>query len=173
MHQNFSRKPLVSLVNTAIGLSFLFAASIALGSSTDAREYPVATGETSVTKQANSQHEHTLPSMFHKGFVYIKISINGQPDAWMILDTGSTFSMIDTTYANTIGLKLTPSAQAQETFGSMKADTFDTDTVHLRVGTEPEKAVLFQSITLGGMMGPDGAPAAGLLGHTFLEGNLS
>jgi predicted aspartyl protease len=123
----------------------------------------------STIKQVNNQHEHTLPSMFHKGFVYIKISVNHHPDAWMILDTGSTDSIIDTTYANTIALKLSPSAAAQETFGTTKADTFDTDTVHLRVGAEPEKVVFFQSIALG-MMGPDGVPAAGMLGHSFLEG---
>lgn len=108
--------------------------------------------------------------MFHNGFVYIKVTVNDHPDAWMILDSGSTESIIDTAYANTIGLKLTPSAEAQETFGPMKVDTFDTDTVRLRVGGEAERVVLFQSISLGGMMGPDGTAAAGLLGRTFLEG---
>ncbi|MEG3146218.1 retroviral-like aspartic protease family protein [Sphingomonas sp. RT2P30] len=146
------------------------AATPAFGSSIDAGKHIAATGDASVTKQVVDLHEHTLPSMFHKGFVYIKVSVNGHPGAWMILDTGSTESLIDTAYANAIGLKLTPSAEAQETFGSMKADTFDTDTVRLRVGVEMEKVVSFQSIALGGMMGPDGMAAAGLLGRTFLDG---
>jgi predicted aspartyl protease len=108
--------------------------------------------------------------MFHKGLVYIQVSINGHPGVWMILDSGSTDSIIDTAYANDIGLKLTPSPKEQGTFGTNKTDTFDTDTVHLGVGAEPERVVYFQSFTLGGMMGPNGIPAAGLLGHSFLVG---
>jgi predicted aspartyl protease len=123
-----------------------------------------------VAKQDTGRHEHILPSMFQKGFVYIKVSVNSHPDAWMILDTGSTYSMIDAAYAKAVGLKLTPSVEAQQTFGTTKTETFDTDTVHLRVGGEPEKVVVFQSIALG-MLGPNGTPVAGMLGHSFLEGH--
>ena len=169
MYRHFSGKSLISLAIASIGITLSLATSLAFGARADANEHSASASVVSATKQAISQHTHALPSMFHKGFVYIKISINGQPDAWMILDTGSTYSMIDTVYANSVGLKITPSAEAQETFGTTKAETFDTGTVHLRVGAEPEKVVFFQSIALG-MMGPNGVPAAGMLGHTFLEG---
>lgn len=169
MHRYLSRKSAISLTIASMGVTLCLAASPAFGSSIETGEHTAATGDASISKQVLSLHEHTLPSMFHKGFVYIKVSVNSHPDVWMILDTGSTESIIDTAYANAIGLKLTPSAKAQETFGTTKADSFETDTVHLRVGAELEKVVLFQSIALG-MMGPEGAPAAGMLGHTFLEG---
>lgn len=110
-----------------------------------------------------------LPSMFHQGFVYIKVSVNHRPEAWMILDSGSTASIIDKGYAEQIGLKLTPSAEPQATFGSSQPQNYDTDTVHLRVGQEQERVVGFESIALG-MAGPDGAPAAGMLGRTYLDG---
>jgi predicted aspartyl protease len=170
MHRHLSHKPPISFAIASIGLTLCLAASLVLGSPADADELTAAKGDASVTKQALSQHEHSLPAMFRNGFVYIKISINGHPEAWMILDTGSSESMIDTAYANAIGLKLTLSEDSAATFGTTKSETFNTDTVHLRVGVEPEKVVFFQSITLDGMMGPDGTPAAGLLGRTFLEG---
>jgi hypothetical protein len=90
----------------------------------------------------------------------------------MILDSGTTESILDAAYARRIGIKLTPSAVAQETFGTAKPDTFNTDAVRLRTGGEPEKVVYFESIGMGGMMGPDGVPAAGLLGRTFLDGKI-
>lgn len=121
---------------------------------------------------APAQRGHLLPSKFHKGFVYLKTSVNGHPDAWMILDSGTTESIIDAAYAKSVGIKLTPSAVAQESFGTTKPDTFNTDTVRLRAGGEPEAVVYFESIGLGGMKGPDGAPAAGLLGRTFLDGKI-
>lgn len=170
MYRYFSQKSLASITISSIGIALCLATSLAIGAPSDTNELSGPSDVASATTLNVSQHEHALPSMFHKGFVYIKISVNGQPDAWMILDSGTTDSIIDTAYANTIGLKLTPSVKAQETFGPAKTDTFDTDTIHLRVGAEPEKVVFFQSITLGGMMGPDGVPAAGLLGHSFLEG---
>ena len=170
MNRHYSRKSCVSTAISSIGITLCLATSLAFGAPENANEHSTKAGVVSAIKQTINQHEHALPSMFYKGFVYIKTSVNGHPDAWMILDSGTTDSIIDTTYANTIGLKLTPSANAQETFGPMKTDTFDTDTVHLRVGAEPEKVVFFQSISIGGMMGPDGVPPAGMLGHTFLEG---
>lgn len=170
MHLHFSPQSSLSSAIVSIGLTLCLAASPALGSPSDAGEHTAATGDARVAKQALSRHEHSLPAMFHHGFVNIRISVNGRPEAWMILDTGSTESMIDTAYANTIGLKVTPSEDSAATFGTTKSDTFNTDPVHLRVGGEPERVVLFQAITLGGMMGPDGTPAAGLLGRTFLEG---
>jgi predicted aspartyl protease len=147
---------------------FCLTASPAFSAPVDASEHTATAGGRSAINQAVS--ERRLPSRFQNGFVYINTAVNGHADAWMILDTGSTVSLIDTAYAKAIGLKLTPSADAQETFGTMKTETFDTDAVRLRVGSEVETLVSFQSITLGGMKGPDGPIAAGLLGHTFLDG---
>ncbi|MBV6323773.1 retropepsin-like aspartic protease [Duganella violaceipulchra] len=112
---------------------------------------------------------HILPSMFHKGFVYLKVSVNQLPEAWMILDSGTTESIVDQAYARQIGLTLTPSLVPQATFGTTQPQNYNTDTVRLRVGQEAEGVVAFESIALG-MTGPDGAPAAGMLGRTYLEG---
>lgn len=110
-----------------------------------------------------------LPSTFQKGFIYIKVSVNNRPEAWMILDSGTTESIVDKAYAEQIGLKLTPSTVPQATFGTFQPQNYNTDTVRLRVGQEQEKVVVFESIALG-MKGPDGVPAAGMLGRTYLEG---
>lgn len=132
----------------------------------------LASGQTASADAVASAalHEHTLPSMLHKGFVYLKVSVNQHPEVWMMLDSGTTESIIDTAYAKTVGLKLTPSKVEQATFGTMKPQNFDTDTVHLRVGREAEQVVMFEAIGLGGMKGPDGVPAAGMLGRTYLAG---
>ncbi|MDR3527697.1 MAG: pepsin/retropepsin-like aspartic protease family protein [Rhizomicrobium sp.] len=171
MQQQYSRHFSLSLVIAAITITLCLEASAVFGAPIDLGEHS-ATGDASVAKPALSRHAHTLPTKFHNGLVYIKVSVDGHPGAWMILDSGSTESIIDTEYADAIGLKLTPSADAPETFGSMKAATFDTDKAALRVGEEKESALSFQSISLGGMMGPDGTPAVGLLGRTFLEGKV-
>jgi len=149
-------------VIAAIGITLSLAACPALGAS--------ALKHTATGKYHMSRHAHSLPSKFDKGLVYIGVSVNGHPTAWMILDTGSTESVIDTEYAKSIGLKLTPSADTQQTFGSMKTVTYDTNKLRLRVGAEKENVLMFQSISLGGMMGPHGTAAAGLLGRTFLQG---
>ena len=107
--------------------------------------------------------------MFRKGNVYLKVAINDHPAVWMMLDTGTTDSMIDTEYANTIGIKVVQKSEGTGGFGSMKAATFTTDTVNLQVGVEPQKPIFFESIRLSGMVGPDEMPVAGLLGHSFLD----
>ena len=77
--------------------------------------------------------------------------------------------MIDSDYANTIGLKLVQKSEGTGGFGSMKAVTFTTENVNLQVGVEPGNVVFFESIRLSGMVGPDGIQVAGLLGHSFLD----
>jgi predicted aspartyl protease len=168
---NFSKKSLMSMVISSVGTSLALTTALAIGATTiDEKNSKSATWYESPSEPAGNQHEHTLPSMFHKGFVYIKVAINGHPGAWMILDTGSTNSIIDKSYADSIGLKLTPSTESQETFGTVKTETFETEKIHLSVGSEQNRDVFFQSFSLGGMMGPNGLPAAGMLGHTFLDG---
>ena len=118
---------------------------------------------------ASARHQNALPSVFRNGEVLIKVTINGHPGAWMMLDTGTTDSMIDTEYAASIGLKLQAKAQGAGGFGGEAVPSFSTDTVRVQAGTEPEKVVFFDSIRLAGMLGPDGAQLAGLLGHSFLD----
>ncbi len=125
--------------------------------------------QSAMAAEAPPPPTHILPSMFHKGFVYLKVSVNQLPEAWMILDSGTTESIVDRAYAEQIGLTLTPSLVPQATFGNTQPQNYNTDTVRLRVGQEPERVVAFESIALG-MLGPDGAPAAGMLGRTYLEG---
>jgi predicted aspartyl protease len=148
-------------INNVSSTRAVLAASLCLGVS-------LATAPALAVDTASSP-EHMLPSMFHKGFVYIKVSINGRPEAWMILDSGSTESIVDKAYAEQIGLTLTPSTVPQATFGSSPPQNYNTDTVRLRVGQEQEKIVGFEAIALG-MRGPHGEPVAGMLGRTYLEG---
>lgn len=149
MHTSSPHTSVLSFATSCVAAACLLASSLAHGA---------------------AGHAHALPSKFQKGLVYLKISVNDKPDAWMLLDTGTTESIIDTDYAKTIGLKLTASAEAQATFGTTRPATFDTDTVHLRAGDEPAQTVLFQSIGMDGMRGPEDTPVAGMLGRTFLEG---
>ena len=160
----FPFSSVICLMSSALCLT----ASLAYGATNTANP-STAKAELSAVAQSHGQREHILPSVFRKGYVFIKVSINSHPDAWMILDTGSSNSMIDPDYAKSIGLKLTVKAETTDGFGSTKIETFDTDTVHLRVGNEEERMVPFESISLGGMMGPNGVAAAGMLGYSFLE----
>ncbi len=118
---------------------------------------------------AAGRHAHTLPSNFHNGSVFIEVTVNGHRGAWMMLDSGTTDSMIDADYAASIGITLTPKATGTGGFGSEVTPTFTTGTVRLQVGIEPEQSLLFESIRLLGMRGPAGEQLAGLLGHSFLD----
>ncbi len=169
MNQRNSHKPPLSSVLALIGAALFVTAARAFAAPIEPGGHPVGAGDAVATEQAAGHHGHALPSMFRKGDVYIKVSVNGHPAAWMDLDTGTTDSLIDSEYANAIGLKLTPKSEAIEGFGSMKTPTFSTDALRLQVGIEPEKTVFFESIRLNGMVGPDGVQLAGLLGHSFLD----
>ncbi len=118
---------------------------------------------------AAGPHARSLPSIFRDGNVLIEVSVNGHPAAWMLLDTGTTDSLIDASYAKSIGLALTPKATGTGGFGAEMTPTFATDQVRLQVGMEPEQRIFFESIRLDGMVGPGGAQLAGLLGHSFLD----
>lgn len=166
---SFQRRPnLLAIVWLVTVLPF--AGREALSAPLNSGSHVTAESAMRASRSAPSRHAHALPSRFANGFVYIKVSVNGHPDAWMILDTGSTNSIIDTDYAKSTHLKLTANAEGQATFGTTKAATFDTEPVNLRVGNAIEKGAFFQSIAMRGMQGPDGVPAAGMLGHSFLKG---
>lgn len=170
MHRHFSHKSTLLLARAAIATMLCMAGSLAFSFPANAGVRTSAEAHASIGQQATGVHRSTLPSMFRKGLVYIKTSVNKHKDVWMVLDTGTTDSMIDSDYARTIGIKLVRKSEGAQGFGTMAPTTYATGSVHLRVGKVPERAVLFESIRLGGMTGPDGMPVAGLLGHSFLEG---
>lgn len=118
---------------------------------------------------AAGRHAHALPSSFRHGSVLIEVAVNGHRGAWMMLDSGTTDSIIDADYAASIGIALTPKATGTGGFGSEVTPTFTTGTVRVQVGIEPEQSLLFESIHLHGMRGPGGEQLAGLLGHSFLD----
>lgn len=170
MHRHFPQKSPLLLTRAVIAIMLCMAASLAFSFPADAGVRTSAAAHASIGKQVLGVHRTTLPSIFRKGLVYIKTSVNKHTKVWMVLDTGTTDSMIDSDYAKTVGIKLVPKSERAEGFGAMAPATYATDTVRLRVGKMPERVVSFESIRLGGMTGPDGMPVAGLLGHSFLEG---
>lgn len=113
-----------------------------------------------------------LPAVFQNGLVYVKVAINGGPDAWMDLDTGTSPSIVVPAYARAAGLRLTAKGKATEGFGSQKIETFTTSTAVLRTGHERPRAVEFESIELSGMKDPGAQPLSGLLGQSFLAGKI-
>ncbi len=170
MHYNFSHKFPLSMIIAVVGSVLYMTACPAFCSPSSASERTLATDHVHFQKPTSEHHPYTLSSVFRKGIVYIKTTVNGHSDAWMVLDTGTTDSLIDSEYARAIGIKLAPKSEGATGFGSMAPATFTTDTVRLRVGAAPASVIIFESIRLEGMIGPDGMPAAGLLGHSFLAG---
>ncbi|MFZ6743654.1 pepsin/retropepsin-like aspartic protease family protein [Undibacterium sp. JH2W] len=112
-----------------------------------------------------------LTSMFRKGNIYVKVSVNGAKKTWMMLDTGTaSASIIDLDYAQSLGIQLTPEAEGTGGFGSEKVPTFNTSPVHLSADTSKGQITDFESFKIDGMTGPDGKALSGLLGYSFLAG---
>jgi len=113
-----------------------------------------------------------LPSAFHvdgNQFIFLKVSIDSAPEVWMLLDTGTSPSVIRLDYARSLGVKLGPPANDGAGAGGSGFQTYPVKVANLRVGTVALENVAFEAEDFG-PPGPDGLPIAGVLGYSFLAG---
>ncbi|MBP2160180.1 MULTISPECIES: pepsin/retropepsin-like aspartic protease family protein [Asticcacaulis] len=111
-----------------------------------------------------------LPAVFHDGMVYLKVSVNGAEPVWMNLDNGTSPSAISLDYARGLGLKLDKAAGWGTGIGHKPVEFFNTK-ADLTAG-DSTRRIDFAASRLDGMLGPDGRPLAGVLGHSFLAGRI-
>ena len=113
----------------------------------------------------------TLPSVFHMDeaeHVFIKVSLNGNPEVWMMLDTGTTPSAINATYAKSIGLVASAKPGTGIGAGTNPINITNTLIRSLQCGAVRESNVPFVTVEYA-RAGPDGRPIAGVLGFSFLR----
>ena len=93
-----------------------------------------------------------LPALFQGQDVFLRVAVNGGKPLWMKLNVGGSTSSLSPQAARTLGLNATRESG-----------------VALRIG-----AVGFSNVALrtqaDACAGPDGQPAAGVLGEDFLDG---
>ncbi len=111
-----------------------------------------------------------LPAAFHDGLVYLRVSVNGAEPVWMNLDNGTSPSAISLDYARSLGLKLDKAAGWGTGIGHKPVEFFNTS-AQVTAGSGTRR-IDFAASRLDGMMGPDGRPLAGVLGHSFLKGRI-
>jgi hypothetical protein len=130
------------------------------------------TGGAIAPRSADPTSVHLLRSAFRDDLVYVKVSLNGSPEAWMELDTGTTPSIVVASQAHAAGVQLVSQGKTTEGFGSEKIETSSASGVSVRTGNERAREIEFDSIEVPGMADPEGHPLSGLLGHSFLEGKI-
>ena len=117
--------------------------------------------------------EQRLPSAFADGsnHVFLKVSINGAPEVWMLLDTGTVPSTIDRAYAQSLGLKLGKESDTGKGAGTDPIVIAKTKVRSVRVGATTRQDVAFESMVFS-FPTPDGQKAVGVLGYSFLAGRI-
>ena len=117
--------------------------------------------------------DQRLPAAFADGtnHVFLKVSINGAPEVWMLLDTGTVPSTIDRAYAQSLGLKLGKESNTGKGAGTGPIVIASTKVQSVRVGATTRRDVAFESMAFG-FPAPDGQPVVGVLGYSFLSGRI-
>lgn len=65
-----------------------------------------ATADTLVTSHAISSSSPPIPFQLTDGLIYMQASLNGSSPLWVILDTGSSYTVIDASVSKMLGLDL-------------------------------------------------------------------
>lgn len=63
-----------------------------------------ATADTVVTRHAISRSSQPIPFQLADGLIYMQASLNGSSPLWVILDTGSSYTVIDAAVSKMLGL---------------------------------------------------------------------
>lgn len=63
-----------------------------------------ATADTLVTSRTISRSSQPIPFQLTDGLIYMQASLNGSSPLWVILDTGSSYTVIDASVSKTLGL---------------------------------------------------------------------
>jgi hypothetical protein len=109
-----------------------------------------------------------LPAAFSDdGQLYLRVSLNGAPERWFELDTGTTPSAVDLAYARLAKLDLTGHKGRGSGAGTNRPALIHTSAT-VRTGTFTAANVSMQALDFA-PPGPDGQPIGGLLGTSFLK----
>jgi len=123
------------------------------------------------TRPAESDAAVPLPSAFHldaSEHMFVKVSVNGKPSVWMLIDTGTTPSAINAHYAKSIGLEHKAKQERGAGAGSDPIRISRATVRSLQCGSFVRRNVRFVTVDYS-RPGPDGKPVAGLLGYSFLR----
>lgn len=63
-----------------------------------------ATADTPVTSPTTSRNSQPIPFQLADGLIYMQASLNGSSPLWVILDTGSSYTVIDASVSKMLGL---------------------------------------------------------------------
>jgi len=112
-----------------------------------------------------------LPAAFtDDGQLYLRVSLNGAPERWFELDTGTTPSAVDLAYARLAKLPLTGHRGHGAGAGTDRPAYIQTSAT-ARAGAFTAANISIQALDFA-PPGPDGQPIGGLLGTSFLKGQL-
>jgi hypothetical protein len=109
-----------------------------------------------------------LPAAFtNVGQLYLRVSLNGAPERWFQLDTGTTPSAVDLVYARLAKLDLTGHKARGAGAGADRPALIQTSAT-AQAGAFTAPNIAFQALDFR-PLGPDGQPIGGLLGTSFLN----
>ena len=112
-----------------------------------------------------------LPAAFtDDGQLYLRVSLNDAPERWFELDTGTTPSAVDLGYARLAKLDLTGHKGHGSGAGADRPTYIQTSAT-VRAGAFTAPNISIQALNFA-PLGPDGQPIGGLLGTSFLKGQL-
>jgi len=112
-----------------------------------------------------------LPTAFtEEGLLYLRVSLNGAPERWFELDTGTTPSTVDLAYARLARLDLNGRAGHGVGAGADRPQYIQTR-ADVRTGSFKVDNVSIQALDFA-PTGPDGQPIGGVLGTSFLKRTL-
>jgi hypothetical protein len=119
-----------------------------------------------------AEESRAVPSAFATDgshHVFVRVSVNGAKDVWMLLDTGTAPSTIDRGYARSLGLKLGRETNTGKGVGGDAIPIAKTRVTGLRIGTTQRADVAFTALPFT-IKTPDGETAVGVIGHSALVG---
>jgi len=112
-----------------------------------------------------------LPAAFtDDGQLYLRVSLNGAPERWFQLDTGTTPSAVDLGYARLAKLDLTGHRGHGGGAGADRPAYIQTSAT-ARAGAFTAPNISIQALNYA-PRGPDGQPIGGVLGTSFLKRQL-
>lgn len=112
-----------------------------------------------------------LPTAFtDDGQLYLRVSLDGAPERWFQLDTATTPSAVDLAYARLADLHLTGHKGHGAGAGANRPAYIQTSAT-ARAGAFTAANISIQALDFA-PPGPDGQPIGGVLGTSFLKGQL-
>lgn len=125
---------------------------------------PASRSECDMSSASNVE----LPSAFtDDGLLYLRVSLNGVPERWFELDTGTTPSAVDLSYARLAKLDLRGRRGHGDGAGTDRPEYIQTH-ADVRAGAFATSDISIQALDFA-PPGPDGQPIGGVLGTSFLQ----